>query len=579
MACALCASVLFALPCLAHPLGDFSINQYFIVDGDAPRPAFHYLLDVAEIPSFTELDLLDSDFDSEVSQEEVAAYLKQRIPQLAQYLHLRVNGREVPLSVLRHKLILLEGNGGMVVFNIQVSLEAKEAEWPEGGPVTLAIESENYPEEQGTRECLVLPGARFTDTTGELPAEVLGDQALVEQQAVAAPVYLNRKATFTLQLSPGASAAPSLSLADVADFGWTSTVRLAKAAGEESMVAGTRKPLVDSGDREGASGEKRPLVTVASGTGETTTSPEVRETPDVVEKEADDKRNVITVTGATDDSVATGKRAAADTFTNRLMTQVSDIVRDKELPPLLFGLGLLVATLLGMGHALSPGHGKTVMAAYLIGEQGTSWHALILGIVVTLTHTWSVIALGLVTLYFKEFLSENQVNFWTGILSGAIIVIIGVYLFRQRYHRLLATAGGAAGDWRFFHGHDHVPAETPPVEVDAAKPPSYKSIFWLGISGGVVPCPSALIVLLLALKVGRLAYGLALLVAFSIGLAIVLVLIGILVVRASRMLKRQNLAEHPAIRLLPLASAGLITLLGGWVVVWTLLQFQVLQFG
>jgi len=199
--------------------------------------------------------------------------------------------------------------------------------------------------------------------------------------------------------------------------------------------------------------------------------------------------------------------------------------------------------------------------------------------VVTLTHTWSVIFLGLVTLYFEGFLSEEQVNFWTGIVSGLIIVAIGVVLFRKRFHHYLATAQGRPGDWRFFHGHHHTPEVTaaPPAPDDAR--PSYRNILWLGVSGGVVPCPAALIVLLLALKVGRLSYGLALLLAFSLGLALVLVAIGILVVRASRFARASALKQSGLLQVLPLGSAALITVLGTWVVVWTLLQFDVLRFG
>lgn len=529
----------------AHPLGDFSINQYFIVDGSAPRPTVHFLLDVAEIPSFTELDMLDTNYDSELSPDEVEHYLDQRIPQLASFIHMKVDDQPVALSVLRHKLTLLQGNGAMVVFNILLTLEA-DSKWPEQ-PFSLTVDSENYPDEQGTRECLLLPGPTFMDTTESLGPEILGSQKHVEQALVAAKVYGNRQASFILHLSPGHPDAPSPALASVQDFSWTSTTRTAVAQGEPGIAEGLAKSVLDSGFREGMPGQPKPLVSVSEG-----------------------------LDGST---VSTAVREATPTFSSRLLDRVSEIVRKDELPPLMLALGLAIAMALGMGHAFAPGHGKTVMAAYLIGEQGTSWHAVALGIVVTITHTWSVILLGLVTLYFEGFVSENQINFWTGFLSGVIIVVIGVALFRRRYHLLLASAEGKPGDWRFYHGHEHGTDEPDGVAVVPGQAPTFRNVLWLGISGGVVPCPAALIVLLLALKVGRLPYGLGLILAFSTGLALVLVIIGLLVVRTSRLLQARKLTNHPLLQVMPLGSAALITLLGAWVVVWTLLQFDVLRFG
>ncbi|MCF6287122.1 MAG: sulfite exporter TauE/SafE family protein, partial [Candidatus Hydrogenedentes bacterium] len=469
-----------------HPLGDFSINQYFIVDGTEPALRIHYLLDVAEIPSFTELDLLDTNFDSEISKPEVDTYLAQRIPQLVEHLHLRVDGAPTPLTLLRHKLILLQGNAGMVVFNILLELEARELSWPPSGPISVSVASENYPQEQGTRECLILPGSAMVDTT----VAPQGTQKRVPLEDLPG-VYVNDTASFTLSFAPGAPSVPPGQSDASTDFSWTSTARLAREQGELGMTEGIAQAMLDSEFQTGTpSSPGAPILSIAQDLPEET--------------------------------FGTGTREAPDTFTNRLMNRVSVIVRDQNLPMPMLAFGLLIAALLGMGHAWAPGHGKTVMAAYLIGENGTVWHAVILGIVVTLIHTWSVIFLGLVTLFFEGYLSETQVNFWTGIVSGLIIVVIGVVLFRQRYQHYLVNAQGEGGDWRFHHGHEHGPEETvSPCDTESA-PPSYRNILWLGVSGGVVPCPAALLVLLLALKVGRLSYGLGLILAFSLGLAAVL---------------------------------------------------------
>jgi nickel/cobalt transporter (NicO) family protein len=535
------AALLFPFSVFAHPLGDFSINQYFVIDGTGPMLQVRYLLDVAEIPSFTELDLLDTDFDSEIGQAEVDTYLAQRIPQLVKHLNLRAGDTPVELTLVRQKLVLLQGNAGMVVFNILLDFEARELEWPATDPIRLRLSSDNYPQEQGTHECLVLSGTSMIDTTPENESQKPLDLENLEG------VYTGLTASFVIELRPGIDESIP-ARGPFPDYSWTSTARLAREQGELGVAEGIAQAMVEPGlQGEEPGGPGKPLLSIAKD-----------------------------VSPAT---LGTGTREGPDTYANRLMNQVSAIVRQPELPPLLLGLGLLIAALLGMGHALAPGHGKTVMAAYLIGEKGTVWHAIILGIVVTLTHTWSVIFLGVVTLYFEGFISEEQVNFWTGIVSGLIIVVIGIALFRQRYHDFLATAQGKGNDWRFYHGHDHGPEEVL-IEPQAEEgTPSYRNILWLGISGGVVPCPAALIVLLLALKVGRLSYGLGLILAFSTGLAAVLVLIGVLVVRASRLLQRTGIRESGVLLILPLGSAVLITLLGAWVVVWTLLQFQVLKFG
>jgi len=524
----------------AHPLGDFSINQYFVVDGRGPVLRLHYLLDVAEIPSFTELDMLDTNFDSEITKEEVEGYLAQRIPQLEAQLALTMDGHQTPLTLLRHKLVLLQGNSGMVVFNILLDFEARELAWPPSQTTSLSIQSDNYPLEQGTHECLLLTGKSLADATETMDG---GLSAVVEVPGA----YTNREATFQLTLRAEASPTATAEVTEAQRFGWTSTARLAEAAGETGMSEGMAQAMVEPGFQDDfPGGPGKPILSIAN--------------------------------DVSSETFETGTRTGENTYASRLMNRVSIILRAPELPPSLLLLGLFIAALLGMGHAWAPGHGKTVMAAYLVGERGTVWHALVLGIVVTITHTWSVIFLGLVTLYFDDWLSEEQVNFWTGIISGLIIVFIGLVLFRQRYYRLLASAQDKGGDWQFFHGHDHLPEETT-LPSEPGVVPTYRNILWLGVSGGIVPCPAALIVLLLALKVGRLGYGLGLLVAFSLGLAAVLVLIGIIVVRASQLAQRRSLLNHPFFQALPLASAGLITLLGGWVVFWTLLQFNLFELG
>lgn len=272
------------------------------------------------------------------------------------------------------------------------------------------------------------------------------------------------------------------------------------------------------------------------------------------------------------------------------LRQILTILERKDLTLTTFLLGLLIAAAMGMGHAWSPGHGKTIMAAYLIGERGTYWHAVLLGLTVTVTHTWSVFLLGLLTLAAGSAISEDRLTFWTGLASGAIIAAIGMFLFVRRVRDLRAfrarDTGGLEHHHHHLHHHSHDHAthhhhhdhgHSHPHAREGS--PGYGGILWLGVSGGIVPCPAALIVLLLAIKLGQLSYGLALIAAFSFGLAIVLVGLGMAVVRGARMM-RTGIGARPAVAVvLPVVSSALITILGGGVVFWTLVQYGIIAPG
>src|SRR5580698_2188841 len=169
--------------------------------------------------------------------------------------------------------------------------------------------------------------------------------------------------------------------------------------------------------------------------------------------------------------------------------------------------GVLVAFALGALHALSPGHGKTIVAAYLVGSRSTARHAALLGLIVTFTHTVSVFALGFATLFLSRFVMPEKIFPMLGTISGLAIVWVGATLF---YRRLQAARKG-----RDPHRH-----AVPEGEV------SVGNLMALGASGGLVPCPSALVLLLSSVALGRIGLGLVLLVAFSAGMAVVLMAIG-----------------------------------------------------
>jgi nickel/cobalt exporter len=222
--------------------------------------------------------------------------------------------------------------------------------------------------------------------------------------------------------------------------------------------------------------------------------------------------------------------------------RLAEILGEENLPLRMVLLGMAVAFALGALHALSPGHGKTVVASFLVGARGTARHAVFLGAVVTFTHTVGVFLLGLVVLFLSNTIVPERIYPWIGFISGLTILGVGVNLFRQRLGYLT-------------HDHAHGHSHEIPERI------TFRNLLALGFSGGIVPCPSALVVLLSAIAVHRVAAGLLFIVSFSLGLAVVLVAIGILVVRASKVMSKFD-SGRTLVRFVPVASAAIISVLG-----------------
>jgi len=198
-----------------------------------------------------------------------------------------------------------------------------------------------------------------------------------------------------------------------------------------------------------------------------------------------------------------------------------------------------------MAHALSPGHGKTIVTAYLVGQRGTPWHAALLGLIVTATHTIGVFTLGLVTLLLSRFVVPEQLYPWLNLASGLLVVGIGGSVLLTRLH--------ARRTHEHAHAHHH--------HHHGLKSPGGRSLLAVGVSGGLLPCPSALVVLLAAISLHRVAFGLVLIVAFSAGLALTITGIGLVAVLAKRAFARLSVRSG-VVRLLPAASALVIVVAG-----------------
>jgi nickel/cobalt exporter len=241
-----------------------------------------------------------------------------------------------------------------------------------------------------------------------------------------------------------------------------------------------------------------------------------------------------------------------------------------------------IAFFLGAAHALTPGHGKTLVAAYLVGTRGRIMDALYLGSVVTITHTASVFVLGIVTLYASQTVALERIYPVLSLVSGLLVAGIGGWLLWKRarghdqhhHHHGHHHSHGHNHHHQDEHAHEH---EHPHDEHENGhghhhhhhaheERPGRGSLLSLGISGGLVPCPEALVVLMLSISIQRVALGLALLASFTLGLAAVLIAIGCAMVLAGPAVSRLS-GESGWTKKLPVASAVVVTVLGVFMVV------------
>jgi nickel/cobalt exporter len=261
------------------------------------------------------------------------------------------------------------------------------------------------------------------------------------------------------------------------------------------------------------------------------------------------------------------------------------LLHQPEITPWMMAAAIGIAFALGAAHALTPGHGKTIVAAYLVGSRGTLKHAAFLGAMVTFTHTVSVFLLGTATLFLFQYVVPENITRVLGAVSGLSIVAIGAWML---YKRLRGTGHAHSHDHEHGHSHshdhdhhhhnhdhdhdhqhghdhphDHTHEHGTHTHSHVPEEVSWSGLVALGASGGLVPCESALVLLLSAIALRRVGLGLVLLVSFSLGLAIVLMGIGILVIYAKNLLPESHRAGgNPFFRWMPVASAAVVLVLG-----------------
>ena len=514
-AIALCAGLLPIELAQAHPMGNLSVNHYMRLEPVAKGVAATYVLDLAEIPTF---ELLQSwGVSRDAPRELLEAKVREQATGWGGALRFSENGRLLVAKLESSELAVVDGAGNLPVFRVTMRLVVPAA----GG--RLEYEDGNYSTRAGWREVVVRPGPG-----SEVAKASHGD------------VDLSSGLTSYPQ---DPTKAPPQSVK--AWFEW-------KPVGGE--VTAVRKPVVEA--TAALPSPIVPLPTVAS--------------PNSTEE----------VRGARPPE-------AQSAGTVQRNDAISKMLRVKDLSWAMVATLIALAFWFGALHALEPGHGKTMVAAYLVGERGTAKHAAILGGMVTFTHTISVFALGLATMFLSRYVMPEKISKVLGVASGVSIVWIGAVMLWRRVRALnirglnirgLNIRGLNNGVVREHpHTHDHGHSHNHPHSHEHSHSHDHDghthshlpegkismgSLIALGASGGLVPCPSALILLLGAISIGKVALGMVLLLSFSLGLAIVLMATGLLVLYAKNLLPEGTGQGSPFFRYMPVVSAAVILVIG-----------------
>ena len=497
---------------LAHPLGNFTINHYAGIRIEPDRVILDVVVDQAEIPTFQEKLRIDTDGDGSVSDAETEVERQAACPVLAASLRLTVAGATLPLVPVEAGLEFPPGAAGLETMRLTCVYTAALDAPLRSTTVTFADDS--HPERIGWREITVQGSAVTVDAHGLPSSSVSNRLRLYPQDLISQPLA---QTSATLVATTGGLALPAFDVPDAtllpgaAPLYAVASASPAPAAGAPAATAGAPAPAAAT------------TAAVPGGVG----------------------------------------------------ADISGLLEAQNLTPLVLLGSFVAAMALGAGHALTPGHGKTLMGAYLVGTRGTPIHAVALGLSVTVSHTLGILVLAAIVIGFRGVLPPEAFNRIAPVVSGLLVVGIGSWLLigqlrsRRKARRAAATTDEmhahdheSGHDHGHEHAHDHVQetahqheheheTSSPAADADGMHahggmrhshlPPagtrlSWRSLFVLGLAGGIIPSTNALIILLSTIATGRAIYGLVLVVAFGLGMAVVLGGVGLgLVLARDRM--------------------------------------------
>ncbi len=449
-----------AFSAFAHPLGNFSVNQFSRLAVEKTGIQIKQVLDIAEIPTFQAKDEIDADKNGVFSDEELNAYAAKITPNYLSNLSLNVNNQTLSLRTDSSKVSLKDGAGRLPTLRIEWDFIADSLI---ADTNIVKFENKNFAERIGWNEIIVNKTNGINVFDSSIFGNTLSDELKTYPENLLNAPLSER----------------------TAEFSFTANV-----------IPATAKVLQN---RDGNA------------------------------------------------SVAVQK------------DRLAELIAIPEITPTVVLFALLLAFGLGAMHALSPGHGKTVVGAYLVGSRGTIKHAMFLGLTVTITHTVGVFALGLITLFASNYILPEKIMPFLTFISGLMVFYIGVNLFKDRLLSIFGTK-----DIHSHHTHSHgehshggkVHSHLPPQEI------TWKNLLGLGISGGLLPCPSALVLMLSAISLNRTGYGILLTFVFSLGLAATLTSIGLIFLYVGKIFGDSKFGESKILKGLPVFSAFVIAFFG-----------------
>ncbi|MEJ7774980.1 MAG: hypothetical protein WKF72_09250 [Nocardioidaceae bacterium] len=492
-------------PASAHPLGNFTINHYNGLKLSVDEVRNLAVIDAAELPTLQERDNVDTDQDGETSTAERQAFAQTRCESLAPDLVLRVDGATVPWTVEGSRFDYRPGAAGLDISRLECSLVA---------PVDLT-----QPASVSFEDRYLSDGLGWREITAAGDGVNLGDREVSTESV------------------------------------------------SDELRSYPRDLLSSPLDQRSVDLQTRPGVDAGSGN-----LPELSQAGPVA------------------------------SFLASMTATLDDFVGTRDLTLGVGLLALLLSVVLGVSHAALPGHGKTLMAAYMVGTRGSPKDAVLIATTVTVTHTAGVLALGLLFSASASFAGETVLAV-LGVVSGLLVAGIGITLVRGALRRrsnvdelwghghghgdghghghnhghgqshdepalaptqrdgdyaLEGSGSRSAGSTAVVtddeanghghghgHGHDHEHGGQPhggdtadhehahPVGSQSVDDRGYRrlTLIGMGFAGGLVPSPSALIVLLGAIGLGRTVFGVALVIGYGIGMAVTLTTVGYLIAK------------------------------------------------